>query len=76
MDPDLISPILHRFLPRESFRYEGYAIRNARHADQGNCDESFKVKMTAFDLKVNSVLQLFQMGKELIDLFCFIGGFS
>ncbi|KAK9737967.1 Sodium:solute symporter family [Popillia japonica] len=54
MDPDLISPILHRFLPRESFRYEGYAIRNARHADQGNCDESFKVKMTAFDLKEDS----------------------
>ncbi|KAI4466180.1 sodium-coupled monocarboxylate transporter [Holotrichia oblita] len=54
MDPDLISPVLHRFLPSESFRYEGYAIRNARHADQRNCDESFKVKMTAFDLKEDS----------------------
>ncbi|KAI4466170.1 sodium-coupled monocarboxylate transporter [Holotrichia oblita] len=54
MDPDLISPVLHRFLPSESFRYEGYAIRNARHADQRNCDESFKVKMTSFDLKEDS----------------------
>lgn len=52
MDPDLISPVLHKFLPPESFRYEGYAIRNVRHTDSANCDDVFKVKITSFDLKV------------------------
>lgn len=52
MDPDLISPVLHPYLPTQSFRYEGYAIRNARLAQRGNCDEAFKVKITNLDLKV------------------------
>ncbi|KRT78976.1 hypothetical protein AMK59_8036 [Oryctes borbonicus] len=54
MDPDLISPVLHRFLPRETFRYEGYAIRNMRHTEQHNCDDGFKIKVTSFDLKEDS----------------------
>ncbi|XP_022911675.2 sodium-coupled monocarboxylate transporter 1-like [Onthophagus taurus] len=56
MDPDLISPVIHRFLPEESFRYEGYAIRNARHKDQVNCENGFKPKMRVpmLDLKEDS----------------------
>lgn len=55
MDPELISPVCQWMLPPESVRYEGSALRKARHLDQRDGD---KVLMTierttsTLDLKV------------------------
>lgn len=39
MDPELISPVSQWMLPPEAIRYEGSALRKARHIDQKDGDK-------------------------------------
>lgn len=61
MDPELISPVSQWMLPPEAIRYEGSALRKARHLDQKDGDKvlmSIEQRTSTLDLKVYGVMNL------------------
>lgn len=55
MDPELISPVSQWMLPPEAVRYEGSALRKARHLDQRDGDKvlmTVEHRTSTLDLKV------------------------
>lgn len=55
MDPELISPVSQWMLPPEAIRYEGSALRKARHLDQRDGDKvlmSIEQRTPTLNLKV------------------------
>lgn len=56
MDPELISPVSQWMLPPEAIRYEGSALRRARHLDQKDGDKvlmSIEQRTSTLYLRVN-----------------------
>lgn len=61
MDPELISPVSQWMLPPEAIRYEGSALRKARHLDQRDGDKvlmSIEQRTPTLNLKVYGSIKI------------------